>query len=488
MSTPSGWPSASSAPPRHPFEHAVRESLEVLLTRSGFALPALCSAAIFVACSSGPESFGPGPPRNLILISIDTLRQDRLGAYGYDRPTSPTLDRVAGEGTVFTSAVATSPWTVPSHASLLTGFYPQRHRMRNYKQRLDPSIPTLAERLADAGLETLAIVSSKLLAGKYDLARGFQHFQHVSEWSNPPEGPRRLRDPGAEVTDLALRWLEDRDEQPFFLFLHYYDPHSDYDPSPDQRRRFVSRYSGPIDGSTSQLLLARRGELVLSEEDVRHLSDLYDAEIRQLDDQLERLFEYLDGSGLSSETLVVVTSDHGEEFMEHGSVLHGRTYFDEVITVPLCVRGPGVAPGVRIDALVSLVDVAPTLLHAVDAAVPEELEGVDLSAYWNPRAQPLARPYVFAEADWMNAKPDSFEMVRDERHKLIVERATGATRLYDLELDPAETRDRSAEQPEPLARLLAQLRAFETGEATEAGERAPTQSELERLRALGYAE
>lgn len=459
-----------------------------LLMRSRSALSGLCCAAIFVACSAEQRSFGPGPPRHVILISVDTLRPDRLGAYGHPRPTSPTLDRVAREGAIFTTAVATSPWTVPSHASLLTGLYPQRHRMRNYKQRLDPSIPTLAERLADAGLETLGIVSSDLLAGKYDLARGFQHFQHVSEWSSPAEGPRRLRNPGAEVTDLALSWLADRGDQPFFLFLHYYDPHSDYNPSPDHRRRFASRYAGPIDGSTGQLLLVRRGELELSEADAGHLIDLYDAEIRELDEELERLFEYLDESGLSSSTLVVVTSDHGEEFMEHGSVLHGRTYFDEVIAVPLLVRGPGVTAGVRIAPPVSLVDVAPTLLRAIDAHIPEELEGVDLSAYWNPHEQPVARPYVFADSDWMNEKPDSFQMVRDDRYKLIVERATGTTLLYDLELDPAETGDRSAEQPERVKSLLAKLRAFEADDPAEGGERTITASELERLRALGYAE
>jgi arylsulfatase len=425
----------------------------------------------------------PPPPQLLLLISIDTLRPDHLGAYGYERPTSPTLDAIAAAGVVFEDVMSTSPWTLPSHASMLTGLYPSKTGVDFQGAALPEDAATLATWLSEQGFATAAIVNSINLSKRHGFHRGFEEFLYVRENA-------ARREPNRLITDRALRWLEAPDERRRFLFLHYYDVHSDFVSTPEYEAKFLGEYKGPVDGSTRQLFEVRRGlvDLRFGPEDIAHLFDRYDAGIRQLDDELARLIRFLDESGWAERTLVVITSDHGEEFGEHGSYLHGRTQYQEVLHIPLILRGPGVPAGVRVATPVSLVDLAPTLFSSLAVPSPLGLDGIDLSPLWQRDVDGLDLRLLYSEADHHNVIPDATRSVRQGRFKLVNDRATGSYALYDLDVDRAELRDVASEHPEVTRRLLerSEQRMDRRVEAPSAAPLDPT--EAQRLRSLGYLE
>jgi arylsulfatase A-like enzyme len=420
----------------------------------------------------------PPRPKNLVLVSIDTLRASLLGCYGYARPSSPTLDALAQRGVLFERALATAPWTLPSHASLLTGLYPSHHGVRRAGAVLPADVVPWAERLRALGFATAAVVNSRWLAEESGLQRGFDDFLQVDDAVD-------RREPSA-VGAFAEGWLAQGRREPFFLFVHFYDVHSHYWSLPAYEAQFLRPYGGPVDGSTAQLRAVRDGELALGKADVRHLVDLYVAGIRQLDDVLARFVGVLRSEGLLESTLLVITSDHGEEFLDHGGVMHGRTQYEEVLRVPLILAGPGVPAGVRVREPVSLVDVLPTASALLGHAAPEGLDGLDLGPLWQgPRAS-LGERMLFSEADWRNEEDDVLRAVRFGRWKLVHDRRTGARRLYDLARDPRERVDVQADHPELVARLAAALDELARGarEASVPGALEP--EEIERLQALGY--
>ncbi len=426
-------------------------------------------------------------PRHLIVISIDTLRADHLGCYGYERPTSPAIDAFASRGVLFSDAAATSPWTLPSHGSLLTGLYPVRHGAHTAKTSVSEGVKTLAERLGGEGFATAAVVNSTYLT-RWGLQRGFESFSHV------PESVRD-REP-SDVTDRALNWLEDRDRGSgrFFLFLHYYDVHSDYASLPRFERRFVGSYDGPADGTTAQMLDHRYGKTRLRQEDADHLRDLYDGGIVQLDHQLDRLFRGLDEMGIAERSLIVLTSDHGEEFLEHGGVLHGLTQYQEVLAVPLIVVGPGVPAGRRVATVASLIDVMPTALERLDLAIPPDLDGISLVATWTRPEGSLPPRTLFSEADFV-FDPEtkvkargSKRTARDRRFRLHYDVSTGQRQLFDLSRDPLEQRDVLADRTDEASALFGQLEIFLREDPVYTESPRLSGEELERLRTLGYAQ
>ena len=430
-----------------------------------------CLGLLGVACSGGP-------PHNLLLISVDTLRADQLEPYGSPRSTSPALARFAAEGLVFESAISTAPWTLPAHASLLTGLYPTRHGMQSMLHGLPDGLPHLVDWLAKEGYRTGAIVNSRYLGRRYGWSRGFDSFEYVVETAE--------RAAPTEVHARAGAWLEAAPPQPFFLFLHYYDVHSDYRSLPRYEREWVRPYRGPANGSTGQLLEVERGALVFDDADARNLLDRYAAGVRQFDDGFGALMARLDALGLTETTLVVVTSDHGEEFLEHGGVLHGRTLHDEVMRVPLIVRGPGVPAGARLAGAASLVDVAPTALALLGLSPPPQLDGEDLTPHLAGGSLPERS--VFAESDRKNAQNDMLRAVRRGRWKLVLDRFDGDVALYDVVDDPGERVDLARRRPEVVTRLRAELDAFMAREAVAEPRliRGFDPRELEQLRALGY--
>lgn len=421
---------------------------------------------------------GTASPRRVILISIDTLRADHLGSYGYPRPTSPLLDALAAEGVVFEDVFSPSPWTLPAHGSLLTGLYPSRHGLKSHEDYLPSRVATLALVLSRQGFRTAAVVNSHNLSPRYGLDRGFQEFRYIEESVDRIE-------PSTEIIDQAIDWLRASSDRPLFLFLHTYDVHSDYRSRPAYEAQFVGPYEGVATGATAQLISAREGKLALDAKDAGHLIDLYDAGIRQMDDDLGRLLAFLRAEGLYEETLLVITSDHGEEFLERGGVLHGRTQFQEVVRVPLILRGPGIARGQRIPTPVSLVDVMPTVLGLLRIGEPGGIDGGDLGPLWRERSRPAR--YLFGEADHNNVEPDVTRAARRENFKLHYDRLTRKHELYDLAQDPAERRDVAAQHPGVADQMLQEiLRFMETRTEGERPREKLTPEQIEKLKSLGY--
>ena len=446
--------------------------------------------AVLCACSGAPAS---ARPRNAILISIDTLRPDHLGCYGHARATSPTLDELSARGVRFDDVTAAAPWTLPAHATMLTGLYANHHGVKSHETRLAADVITLAEEFRDNGFQTFAVVNTHNVgAPQYQLDQGFgENFRYIVE---NEEDPRTLKvrtfNSGDTVVSTAKEFLRARDEdRPFFLFLHFYDVHTDFTPRSEYREQFVGPYSGKLTGSTMQLAETRALGRTLDEADVRWLREMYDAEIRQLDDLLARFFAFLDAEGLEDETLFAVTSDHGEEFQEHGGLLHGRTQYQEVLRIPLLLAGPGLPAGTVVSTPVHAVDLAPTLLAVMGIPSRQARDGLDLTPAWSGGTLP--ERLLFGEADHNNvvdglAVIDVKKMVRRGGTKLLFDVQSRALELYDLARDPLEREDLGRARSADAAALQLELERFLAGAV--AGEPVPPLSDEERrlLEALGY--
>ncbi len=441
---------------------------------------------VLLAAISGcePAEGGRERARNLLLISIDTLRPDHLGTYGYPRPTSPQIDRLAAEGFVFENAWTPSPWTLPAHATMLTGLYPSHHGLKSHDERLRSDVPLLAEILALAGFETAGFVNSQNLRDRYGFHRGFEHFRYHPE--QPP------RDGPSDVHRSALRFLAhpDRRARRFFLFLHFYDVHSDYRSLPRYRAAFAPPGDHRADGTTAQMQAFRRGKAALDASDADRLRDLYDAGIRQMDDGLGRIREVLERQELLDSTLIIVTSDHGEEFFDHGSVLHGRTHYAEVARVPWVMRGPGVPRGGRSDVRVSLVDVVPTALSMLGVDALAGLDGLDASHLIgdDPDVARFRERLLFGEADHGNEAHDVKRAVWDEHFAYLLDLHSGQRELYDRRSDPREQRDLAADRPDVVGRLQSALDRFAESERRGEAIEPLAPEDVEALKALGYLE
>jgi arylsulfatase A-like enzyme len=385
----------------------------------------------------------------IVLISIDTLRADHLGCYGYSRETSPFLDELAARGTLFEQAISTSSWTLPSHATMLTGLYPSSHRAVDASSSIAPSAGTAAELLSSKGFVTGAVVTSWFVSATYGFDRGFDWFQDLDRTAHETAGKTVN---AAEVIDLAAEWLEDRANQRFFLFLHLYDTHYTYNPPPRYRELFATDYEGPRRKYRRYQFYKRNP---LSAERIAHEMSLYDGEIRYVDDQLARFYDILKGLGLQEKTVVIVTSDHGEEFGERGSWGHGHTLFDEQVHVPLIVAGPGVVGARRIGPQVGHVDLLPTILELSGVAAPEGLHGRSLAPLLRDRdakstaSVEVGRP-VFSETSRFDT---NLIALRRQGWKLILDLVSGRETLFDLSEDPGEESDLAAERTDIAHRL-----------------------------------
>ncbi len=312
---------------------------------------------------------------NVILISLDTLRADRLGCYGYEQATSPEIDRFSRDAVVFTQAYSPQPFTLTAHMSMLTSLYPTAHGVGT-ERGLSHNVPTLATLLGREGYATLAVVDvAHWMSPKFGFDRGFDLYHVMPNY--------------AEVKiDGILSLIDDLDREPFFLFAHFYDVHSDktqlpYESDREDMTSFAGWYDGDFTGCNdqqecaSELLyaMARRRE-VLGGDDLEYISSLYDAGVRTLDRKLRRLFDGLEQRGLFESSVILLTADHGEEFFEHGRAMHTQN-FDECLRVPFILRPPGGRAGTS-DVIASLVDVVPTLLDFCGTA-PELTQGVSLA-------------------------------------------------------------------------------------------------------------
>lgn len=417
---------------------------------------------------------------------VDTLRADALGTYGSERGLTPRLDALAGEGATFENAFAHASWTLPSFASMLASQPPQSHgaggRADDYRG-LDPAIPTLPERFRDAGYSTAAVVNVDFLARPFGVTRGFEHLDIRAYGSN-----EELRD-ARRTTDAATAWIVDQRESAFFLMVHYFDAHAEYRPPREFRERFASEPDRKDDsfrfGTRTQVALRRAGRLDLLPQDVERAHRLYEAEVAYVDREIGRLLDQLTDLGLDAGTLVVFTSDHGEEFLDHGDWEHGHTLYDELLRVPLCLRQPGRIAVRKIGSTVGHMDLAPTLLALCGLPPCESFRGRDLGAALGGASLPETDLLAYG-----NFWGDPWSSIRRGDHALLT-RPGRASQMYRWTSDPGERSDLAAgERPaaESLQAALerAQAEAFRRGHG--AGPRVRlTPEQSRRLAAVGYA-
>jgi choline-sulfatase len=411
---------------------------------------------------------------NILLVTIDTFRADRLGT-----GIAPALDRLAASALQFTSARTAVPLTLPSHTTILTGLLPPEHGVReNGVDALGDAHETTARLLKAAGYQTAAFVGAFVLDRRFGLAQGFDTYD--DQIPRDPNATERLEAerPATAVVDRALAWLERSANpqslipNPFFLWIHLYDPHAPYDPP----REFI-RASSTEPRATSPEQRAPSNE------------QRYEGEIRYADAQIARVFEWLNAHAMRDRTLVVVAGDHGEGLGEHGERTHGMLLFDATLRVPLVVSAPGTAAARR-DEPVSLADIAPTIVHAAGVEVPSAMKGRDLLG-GTGRIGGTGRmdgtvgtADLYAETEYPRVAGWSpLQALTDGRWMAI--KGGSATAVYDLQSDPREERDVAPAQPSIAAAMAARIDSIRQRGAGSSG-RAISSDAAERLRALGY--
>ncbi len=410
---------------------------------------------------------------NIVLISIDTLRPDHLGCYGGLPEVSPNIDRFCRDSVVFTQAIAHAPSTLPSHASIFTSLIPQHHGASHIRNLpLAPEALTLTEVLAAAGYRTVAVVGGGQLDSGFGLSQGFQVYDQVG-------GSFR------EVVDLGLKRLDESEDRPFFLFLHTYEVHHPYSPDPNRLEALDRGYMGPLPDEISIDLLKsiNRSQVQIDGRDLQHIERAYDAEIQSMDEAFGDLVVQLRTLGLYEKTLLVFTSDHGEEFAEHGMVgWHSHSLYDELLRVPLILKLPGQhASATMIPSVARGIDIAPTILAVAAIEKPGAFEGRSLL----PQIRgdhPLDLPVALLRDTNLQETAETGGL-RIGIWKL----AEG--RVYNLERDPGELTDLASSQTQVSDELKTQLEKM-------VARRQPLVSEdlqldektRDDLRALGYLE
>jgi arylsulfatase A-like enzyme len=434
------------------------------------------SALLVFSCSK------PSKPRNVILILVDTLRADHLGAYGYPRPTSPNVDAFAAESLQFTGARSQASCTFPSANSILTSRYPSAFLGQPPPSPLGipESIPSIAEILLERGFRTAAVSASPVVRnspGRFNpgagFGRGFETFNEDCVWEN-----------AACVNRAAFPLIQSDDPRPFFLYLHYMDPHGPYTPPKSQKRRWALgrpakrfvREGNP--NPIGDMLYKGAPDPGATPQDLQYLIDLYDEEIAFFDSQFAELRQALRDAGRMEDTILVFVSDHGEEFLEHGHIKHCRTLFDSSIKTPFLLRLPGVEPRV-LDQPVQNLDVVPTLLDYLQVGTKGlTFEGESLRPLIEGTGKPDPHQY---------GMQGTLRSAADGRHKLIHDLGKGSYALYDLKADPNEAKDALRGERRIFHRLRQALTAW-LGK-TEGTGKAEESLEAERkLRALGYLE
>ena len=445
------------------------------------AIGRLVSAVALAGALAGCGGEAPGDAAvrrpNIVLYVVDTVRADRLGVYGYGKPTSPRLDAFAAGAVLFEKAYAQSSWTRPAVASLFTGLLPPAHRTVGRRSVLPEDATTLAEILAVHGYEGMGLVRNPNVGRAFGFAQGFTRFRSED----------RERD--ETMLDRVRLWLDERQDgaAPFFLFLHAIDPHGPYDPAPEFEEMFDAGGAPAHYRTVRYLLGLNRGDVEPGPETADALSRLYDAEVAQNDRAFGELLDELEARGLVEDTAVIYLSDHGEEFAEHGRWEHGLSLYEEVLRVPLVMRLPGVPPR-RVEEPAQHVDLLPTLLAYLGIEAPPT-DGRDLLAARRRGDAPLDI-YTHLDVDGHRAA----SVIRGP-YKLVLPQSPSqgtAPMLFDLDADPGELEDLAADRPDIVERMLGLLAERNlAGEIVSAEEIEDDQLDEDvrrRLRALGYVD
>jgi choline-sulfatase len=430
------------------------------------AISLIVVLGVSMSCSRAERPKGNTSIRNVLLITIDTLRADRVGT-----GVAPALDRLAGRSLWFTNARSAVPLTLPSHATILTGLLPPIHGVReNGRDRLSDAHVTIARALKSAGYDTAAFVGAFVLDRRFGLSQGFDTYD--DQISRDPQATERLEAerPASVVIDRAIAWLDQssvasrQSSVPFFVWIHLYDPHAPYNPPAEFRARAKTPYDG---------------------------------EVAYADSQIARVLDWLPAHALADSTLIVVAGDHGEGLGDHGEAAHGVLLYDSTLRVPLIVASP-TQRGIVVDEPVTLGDIAPTILRAVGITPPDAMNGRDLVRLKPDTTTAAAtastsgdvrsvrpQPDLYAETEYPRvAGWSSLQALTDGRWKAI--RAGAATELYDLRHDPQEQHDVAASQTATAAALVGRIDAIRASAKPTAAPGAISADAQERLRALGY--
>jgi arylsulfatase A-like enzyme len=449
-------------------------------------------AATQVAARATPTTIARTRQPNVILITVDTLRADRLGAYGFAQAHTPTLDRFASEGIRFDHAICQLPQTNASHAALLTGLYPSTNGLKIHMvDHIKSGVPTMASVFANAGYRTAGIYSWVSLDPQFcGLNAGFQTYEgyvlnrslvfsnpqleQIAAWYrqiksqvpviqtadlalNSSQDFESTLDGRADVTNAAVfHWLDNHPtNEPFFLWVHYFDPHYPYNPPAGFDHLFGLKYSGAIDGSVATIHELEDNQRKLSDADVARLGELYQGEISYVDSQIGSLFQKLQSMGLADDTIMLLTGDHGESFGEHGDWVHGTKVYESEIRVPLVVRYPRQVPaGGVVRVPVQSIDVLPTVLQLTGITPPKALQGQSFASLLKKPTDSPARVAFTELAD------ESFVSLLTAEWKLIRNNANGELQLYHLSQDESEANEVSASQGAVTRNLGAQLQDY----------------------------
>jgi choline-sulfatase len=420
--------------------------------RVGVAAPAaLWLALVLASCGSG-EKRAAVRPVNLVVVTVDTLRADRLGCYGYAKGETPNIDRLAGSGVVFENAVTHAPLTAPSHASMFTGMYPTVHKVRDTGGFVLPEPSnTLAEALQQQGWETAAFVGASVLKKGFGFGQGFGVYDdRMPKQANQAasEFPERR---AGEVVDRAIEWLDKQGNKRFFLWVHVFDPHSPYDPPAP----FQERYAGRA----------------------------YDGEIAYTDRELGRLFDRVSKFGGAENTLIAVLSDHGESLSDHGEFTHGVFLYDSTVRIAFVLSGGGV-PKMRVKQQVRAIDLTPTVLGLLGAKPPQGMQGASLAAVFEGKESPADVSYSETLFTKLNMGWSELRAVRTNRWKYI---QAPKPELYDLVKDPGESVnviDGHAAEVQEMEGKLAAVLGGKTGEKVETV--TVDRRTMDQLKSLGY--
>ncbi len=481
------------------------------MSASNWRLKAILLFLLFVlgwggltACGE-PREAPPSRARpNVVLIVLDTIRADILSAYGYPKPTSPSLSLVASEGILFHQAITTDFWTLPAHASLLTGEYPAVHQATSETNALGEEAMTLAEYLRAAGYKTRAYVSNPWIGSEQGFGQGFDTY--IETWKSAPTAHDAYATDSAGI-EGAQAWLNEQNErgENFFLFLNLNSAHMPYSPdaltlveiSPAPRSPERTRELRAIKGMWAYL----GGEYSLKADDFEVLQDLYAAEVAMVDGLVGGMVEFMRELNMLDDTLLIITSDHGENLGEHGMVDHLLSMYETTMRVPLIMRLPSsFSAGSESEELVSLVDIVPTVLDICGLA--PQYPDIAARSLLSPSRSP--HEFVIAENErplnGVNLMRENFpdfdpasidhrmKMLRTLQHKLIWY-DDGRVEVYDLQSDPGELNDLSVLEPELSSRLLSQLEAWNAAQEDPRPSQPVEISDPEtrdQLRALGY--
>jgi arylsulfatase A-like enzyme len=441
----------------------------------------LAPALWISGCSKKKDSKRP----NIILIVVDTLRADHLSCYGYHRNTTPNIDQLASKGVLFNDAIATAPWTLPSIASIMTSQYPSALGIKKNITAIDNRFPMLAEKLKELNYTTCGIVSHVLVSSNLGFGKGFDYYTEKGVVDHKGSS-------SAEITNKATSFLQNSQQEPFFLFLHYFDPHYYY--LLHEKYNYYPSYMGKIRSGHPILDLWKRRHR-LSEDDIKYLVALYDSEIAFTDQYIGQLLSILKKQRFFDNSIIIITADHGEEFMERDWIGHTITLYQELIRVPLIIKFPENTNQI-IEHPVSLIDIVPTIYDKLGLQIPYSFDGqsLDLSQKKTIKTRPIfSETFYSLNYGSKPADPIALRALILGQKKLIYDDIKKSKKIYNLSSDPLEQHnllDQNRKGDKTLTDLLSKWANYmdeKQGQGpVQQGEELLTPEQRKKLETLGY--